>query len=367
MDSEDDFDKFNQARGRLLPNKLPADLDLMVHGELWTWIKEETLKEHWVKGRDKKCVKFGHTDFEPSFWLGEIWAWSNVYIHPNNLPKAAYTGPGNMTEYLKKVVKNRLEQLGMNHIEWVKDTFTEIDRKKRERTRNKSTPSEVERPGLEDDVQDEGNDSLNEGDIEDEENVLNATFAQEAALDTEAGNNGNNKTNQSSVNISNISEVLRNNGINLSNLSSVGADSFATSTMQRPNITRRFSECQAEKLRKQTERMESVSENSDASTGSFRKVVNVPTPLSPAFDDARTSPTRPGPSQPSPPPLPGASRSPPRAPRANFTPRRKPIGDGGCVIFGSWLNVGKNLSNSVTDIHLSLSLVIYPRLTQLMV
>ena len=101
-----EVDEYDDARGRLLPNKLPAELNLMVYDELWSVITNETLREHWAKGGKYKCVKFGNPSFEPSFWLGEIWPWREVYKHPRNLEKTVYTGPGLMTEFLKKVIQN---------------------------------------------------------------------------------------------------------------------------------------------------------------------------------------------------------------------------------------------------------------------
>ena len=67
-----------------------------------------------------KCVKFGNADFEPVFWLGDrALGWHNVKKHPKDMTKGDYTGPGNMTEYLKKVVINKLDMLGINPMEWV--------------------------------------------------------------------------------------------------------------------------------------------------------------------------------------------------------------------------------------------------------
>ena len=64
-------------------------------------------------------MKFGNVDFEPSFWLGDIWEWHNVKKHPKDLTKGDYKGPENMTECLKKVVINKLDMLGINPMEWV--------------------------------------------------------------------------------------------------------------------------------------------------------------------------------------------------------------------------------------------------------
>ena len=139
-----DFDHYNHERGTLIAKKLPANLDLMIYVELWAFIQEETLKEHWLRGGQFKCVKWGDPDFEPSFWLGEIWAWEEVIKHPKDLKRSAYTGPGIMTDFLKKVVKNRLNMLGINPDMWVSESFGEEERKRRERSRKKSVPSAIE-------------------------------------------------------------------------------------------------------------------------------------------------------------------------------------------------------------------------------
>ena len=150
VDEEGDIDTLNHARGTMFAKKLPADLKLMIYSELWTWLTEEILKQYWFKGGELKCVKWGDPNFEPSFWLGEMWAWQEVTKHSNNMLRTDYTGPGNITEFTKKVVKNRLEMLGLNHENWVMESFTEEDRQKRERTKKKSKPSEIERASAED-------------------------------------------------------------------------------------------------------------------------------------------------------------------------------------------------------------------------
>ena len=46
-----------------------------------------------------------------------------------------------MTDFLKKVVANKLAMLGINPDMWVSDKFTEEEKQRRGRTRKKSTPS----------------------------------------------------------------------------------------------------------------------------------------------------------------------------------------------------------------------------------
>ena len=82
--------------------------------------------------------KTGTSEFKPSFCLPE-----NVNKHPS-LPKASFIGPGNMTEYLKKVVMKRLDLLSINVSEWVSEEFLMEEKKIRERKRKKVTPSVVE-------------------------------------------------------------------------------------------------------------------------------------------------------------------------------------------------------------------------------
>ena len=67
--------------------------------------------------------------------FGEFWDWEEVVKHPKDLRRSAYSGPGIMTDYLKKVVRNRLSMLGINPDMWVSKSFGEEERKRRERSR----------------------------------------------------------------------------------------------------------------------------------------------------------------------------------------------------------------------------------------
>ena len=370
------FDIFNHARGSLLPDKLPCDVELMVLRELWTWLTKEILKEHWLKNGKSKCVGFGDPSFEPSFWLGNIWPWVEVNKHPRDLPKTAYKGPGNMTEYLKLVVKNVLSKVGINPHMWVKESFTDEKRKRRLRNRKKSAPiddhgetsdhhDDTDSDDDDDDEQqmnenvaqelDHGtNDATEEQETTNANNVygnaqngnsswepmndevLNDTFAQEVTME-------NNGDEQSST--LNLSQLLTNNEIDLNNLSDADMNkTFATSTLQR-----RVSKRQAEKRARQQQ-------NNDCT--SFPRPFVPPRLLSPISEPLHTSPC-PGPSstEESPPPSP-----PPKASRPRFVPRRKPIGNPnqGCSNFRSKLNVDvgqSNPTNPIADMHLPRNLI----------
>ena len=278
IDADNDIDAFNHARGTLIAKKLPADLNLMIYGELWAWITEETLKQHWLSGGDFRCVKFGHPDFEPTFWLGELWAWQEVIKHPNNLPRFAYTGPGNMTQFLKKVVKNRLDMLGINHNNWVYESFSEEERTKREKSKKKSHPSDLVTTGGEvnnsypdssDEIanndmgtQDEGNDNADGvSDIiggDEEQNVVHDATQDETVLHDPTQD----ETLVHDTDESGLSNILKNNGIDLQNISSLNVSSIgdtfpnATSSVSgHTNIPRRFSARQATQHARQTERL----------------------------------------------------------------------------------------------------------------
>jgi hypothetical protein len=299
-DDEED-DPLNELRASLLPIKLPAPIALMKYDELWKFINVEVLKEHWRKGGNAKCVKYGNPEFEPSFWLGDVWGWDNVNKHPRNLTKASYSGPGNMTEFLKTVVRNKLDQLGINHEEWISKHFSEAEKKKRERTRKKSTPSIVEEA---EEQQNTGNDNAEDvgGEENQNEDILNDTFTAEANL--EAGEGTNTSTNESSSNESGIQT------------------GFRTSSVQ-DGLTRRRSERQATK-RARLERLPSLVEEPNVR----RRPDTPPRLLSPLSSDGETT----------------------SAQLPKFIPRRKPLAKGK---FGNGnfrcplnVNVGQNLSTN---------------------
>lgn len=297
-------DEYDQARATVLPKKLPADLNLMIYEELWSFISTETIKEHWMTGGKYKCVKYGDPNFEPSFWLNDLWSWAEVTSHPNNLAKSAYTG------------------------------------EKRERARKKSVPAEIERQdeiifNANESNEEEGDDDNGNMEMEMEvdqdavfEPLDEAERVEEPATNLRADVTMSHEA--SSSGISNISRILANNGIDLNNVSNVHiSQSFATSTLC-ANQPRRFSVRQAAKLAK----LQSVS---------------------PLPDDVL-----PFPSQSSVEPHPS---SPPRAanqatrPSTSFFPRRKPTGNG-CGKFRSPLNVnvGKQFaSDDDIEMHITVT------------
>ena len=236
-ESDTDDAMLNDARASLLPTKLPALVSLMKYEELWKWISQEALKEHWRNGGQSKCIKWGHAEFEPSFWLGEVWDWQSITKHPKDLSRASYTGPGNMTEFLKKVVMNKLGMLGINPDMWISEKFTDEEKKRRERSRKKVTANPIE-----DDINSDGGNDVDADVVDQEEasnqNVMNETFAAEHNLEDF----------DESPNISHISGP---------NQTQSSGPVMTSSVNEKPQ--RRMSQRQAEK-RKRIENLETLDE-----------------------------------------------------------------------------------------------------------
>ena len=297
----------------------------MNYTELWKWLGTEIIKEHWAKGGTSKCVKFGNPDFEPSFWLPEIWGWENVIQHPRDLSKSSFDGPGNMTEFLKKVVIKKLDLLGINASEWVSQEFTMEKKKRRERNRKKSTPSEVETTAenVHNEEQSANGESidLENGNLEDavgeenqNESIMTDTFEQEVEFENETS--------------ANVSDESRSDV----NYTSQNQQGFATSSL-REGLTRRTSERQAAKR---------------------ARLETLPSLLSPISSDSESTSD----ANEACPPLPPQPAQPQPAQPNKFVPRRKPLATGtsGRSNFRAPLNVnvGKGLANDESLVSMSI-------------
>ena len=131
---DEEADAFVQSQGDTLPPRLPADLDLMVLNELVPIVKGEILKWYWQMGGTWKAIHYGEPEFAADFWP-DSWPWENVTKCFTNMKKEDFTGPGNLTEFLKTVLKNRLESLGIDPAKYVVKNFTEAKRKRRQKRR----------------------------------------------------------------------------------------------------------------------------------------------------------------------------------------------------------------------------------------
>lgn len=148
-DDRDYFDEeaigqpLNFLHAELPPRKLPADLSLMVYKELWKWISEEVIKHHWRNGGEKMVVNYGNPEFLPSFWPNDVWAWEDIKKNPKNMKSSDFPGEGNMTEFLKGVVRNRLEELDIDPADYVTDDFSEKMKNDRQKKRGKALPTVI--------------------------------------------------------------------------------------------------------------------------------------------------------------------------------------------------------------------------------
>ena len=141
FDEEANGQPLNFLHSELPPRKLPADLELMVYKELWKWISEEVIKHHWRNGGEKMVVNYGNPEFLASFWPNDIWAWEDIRKNPKNMKSSDFPGEGNMTEFLKGVVRNRLEELDIDPLDYVTDDFSEKMKNDRQKKRGKAMPT----------------------------------------------------------------------------------------------------------------------------------------------------------------------------------------------------------------------------------
>ena len=120
---------------------LPADLHLMRFNELTKYIRIILLKKHWASGGNSQRIIPGHPDFQASFWPEDIWPWHQVKKSFQNLRKNEFPGPGNLTEFLKKVIRNFFEEENIDAENHVSELFTDQERKRRQKKRGDLVPS----------------------------------------------------------------------------------------------------------------------------------------------------------------------------------------------------------------------------------
>ena len=103
---DDQCDLLLKSLGDVLPERLPADLDLMVLTEVSPIVVKEILKSYWRRGGKCKQVEYGHPEFESEFWINS-WPWNTVKQCFTSMPRTEYSGPENLnlTEFLKAVLK----------------------------------------------------------------------------------------------------------------------------------------------------------------------------------------------------------------------------------------------------------------------
>ena len=122
-------------KGNSPPPLLPADLPLMRFRELTKYTQKILLKTHWASGGKGKRVIPGHPDFQAPFWPEDIWPWHQVNKPFQNMRRKDFPGAGNLTEFLKKVVKNYFDQENIDPENHVTELFTDRQRKRRQKIR----------------------------------------------------------------------------------------------------------------------------------------------------------------------------------------------------------------------------------------
>ena len=119
---------------------------------------------------------------------------------------SGFPGPGNITQFLKGVTKRRLEELDIDPAMWVDKNFSDKTRKNRQRRRGKAIEPEVDEVGAE----------TSDAETEEDE-VLTPP-------EPEATNENLNGTGVTVGNVSNISEILASNNIDINVNSSAMLD-----------------------------------------------------------------------------------------------------------------------------------------------
>ena len=89
-------------------------------------------------------VNYGNPEFLASFWPNEIWAWEDIKNNPKNMKSSDFPGEGNMTEFLKGVVRSRLEECNIDPSDYVTDDFSEKMKNDRQKKRGKAVPIVIE-------------------------------------------------------------------------------------------------------------------------------------------------------------------------------------------------------------------------------
>ena len=90
---------------------------------------------HWASGGESQRVIPGHPDFQAPFWPEDIWPWHQVKKPFQHMGKKEFPGQGNLTEFLKKVVKNYFDQEKIVVENHVTELFTDRQRKRRQKIR----------------------------------------------------------------------------------------------------------------------------------------------------------------------------------------------------------------------------------------
>ena len=70
-------------------------------------------------------VKYGDPHLMPSFWLDHEWSWTNLKRNFSNVLKENYTGPGELTDFLTRLIENCLASKGKDPELYIKKIVDE--------------------------------------------------------------------------------------------------------------------------------------------------------------------------------------------------------------------------------------------------
>ena len=116
---------------KLLPvsrdmDRLPFPLSMMNRREKVHWLTNEIHREQKeVSGRTSTKVKYGDPNLMPSFWLNEEWDWTLLTRNLSNVHNENYTGPGELSDFITRLVENCIKMKGEDPELFVKKNIKE--------------------------------------------------------------------------------------------------------------------------------------------------------------------------------------------------------------------------------------------------
>eukprot|EP00092_Neocalanus_flemingeri_P008314 GFUD01008964.1.p1 GENE.GFUD01008964.1~~GFUD01008964.1.p1 ORF type:complete len:627 (+),score=139.19 GFUD01008964.1:53-1933(+) len=110
---------------------LPYPLSLMSKKEKAKYLCSIITSE--AKDQKKKMI-YGAENFRPSFWLENLWSWSNLKQSLTKVEEKMFTGQGSWTEFLSETIRVMLESRSLGtetHVENLEQKMNTIKKKKR--------------------------------------------------------------------------------------------------------------------------------------------------------------------------------------------------------------------------------------------
>ena len=142
---------------------IPAPIELLNRKEIITALRDLIVYDH-NNGKNRttkggKWIKYGQSDWQPSFWPNRLWNWSKIKNFGKLKVEAMNAeGLGNkfatLVDFFKYVVEIGFDQLDLDPTECLANTFDEKEERKRKKIRHiKSIPT-AKSPEVDDSVDD---------------------------------------------------------------------------------------------------------------------------------------------------------------------------------------------------------------------